>query len=126
MDDYAASDAALPLPGLDDAPAGRDVSKLELAARRSIGALHAAGLLDDSHAVALELVLSLSRAVGRASDRGQAAAAAMGAAQLREAWAMLPTIQGDQSGDEWDQLARELREASEAERRRHAQARMTA
>jgi hypothetical protein len=45
----------------------------------------------------------------------------MAAAQLREAWATLPQPEDATVGDEWDTLARELREAAAAERARHAQ-----
>jgi hypothetical protein len=106
VDDSAATEQ-LALPGLDDRPAG-PLTQLEQAMRRSIAAL--------------ELCLALARAVGRATDKGQAAAAAMAAAQLREAWQLLPEPGGAAAGDQWDQLARELREASELERQRHAQA----
>lgn len=119
MDDSAQEQLALP--GLDERPIGQ-LSQLEQAMRRSIRALSSAGLLDDSHAMPLELCLSLARAVGRATDKGQAAAAAMAAAQLREAWQLLPELASGGGGDEWEQLARELREASEQERQRHAQA----
>lgn len=120
MDDSAASEQ-LALPGLDERPAGQ-LTQLEQAMRRSIAALSSAGVLDESHALPLELCLALARAVGRATDKGQAAAAAMAAAQLREAWQLLPEPGGAGGTDAWDQLARELRQASELERQRHAQA----
>lgn len=112
---------ALALPGLTDAatPAG-GLTALEQATQRSLRALEAEGLLTERHAVTMQLVLDLAKSVGRASQKGQAAAAAMAAAQLREAWALLPQPEGSHQGDEWDQLARDLREAAALERQRHA------
>lgn len=107
------------LPGLEE-PAGRS-TPLEDAARKSIQALQAQGLLGPEHAITLQLVLDLARAVGQSAG-SHASAAAMAAAQLREAWATLPQpVEDGGDGDQWDQLARELREAAAAERRRHAQ-----
>lgn len=123
MDDYAAADSSLPLPGLA-APDRGGVTELERAARRSLAALDSAGLLQENHAVLMQLVLDLARAVGLGAASGRASAAAMAAAQLREAWAMLPTLDMDTgSGDEWDKLAMELRAQADAERaRQRAQA----
>lgn len=112
--------SALALPGLDDHTRAGGITALETAARRSLAALQASGLLEDRHAVTMQLVLDLARSVGRASDKGQAAAAAMAAAQLREAWALLPQPDGGHQGDEWDELARDLRQAAADERARHA------
>jgi hypothetical protein len=111
--------AALALPGLDDPTPAGGLTALETAARRSLAALQASGLLEDRHAVTMQLVLDLARSVGRASAKGQAAAAAMAAAQLREAWALLPQPDGGSEGDEWDELARDLRHAAAEERTRH-------
>jgi hypothetical protein len=113
--------AALPLPGIGDAQptSAGGITPLEQACRRSLAALEDAGLLSERHAVTMQLVLDLSRSVGRASNKGQAAAAAMAAAQLREAWALLPQPDGAEQGDEWDELARDLRAAAAEERTRH-------
>jgi hypothetical protein len=110
------------LPGLEPPTEHHAPSQLEAAARRSLEALHAAGLLTEAHAMPMALVVELARVVGRAVTNGQGAAAAMAAAQLREAWTMLPDLEGAGAGggDEWEQLARELRKASEDERRRIA------
>lgn len=111
----------LPLPGLDEVtPAAGGPTALEASARRSLAALERQGLLDERHALTMQLVLDLARAVGRAAAKGQAAAAALAAAQLREAFGLLPQPDGGDQGDEWDQLARDLREAAAEERKRHA------
>lgn len=113
--DYAAADAALP--GLGDAPAGE--TELETAVRRSLAALDAAGLLQETHAMAMQLVLDLARAVGIGTRNGRASAAAMAAAQLREAWSLLPELDmASGQMDEWEKLAKDLRRAAELERER--------
>lgn len=122
--DYAPADDTLPgLPGLGEAPEG--VSVLEAAARRSLQALADASLLNESHALPMALVLDLARSVGKAVAKGQGAAAAMAAAQLREAWQLLPDLDGAAAGggDEWDKLARKLRADYDTERQRLAAAR---
>lgn len=69
-----------------------------------------------------QLVLDLSRAVGLGTASGRASAAAMAAAQLREAWLMLPAMDpGTGLNDEWDKLAQDLREAADTERARQRQ-----
>src|SRR5213075_947187 len=95
---------ALPLPGLDDPTPAGGVTELETAARRSLMALDQAGLLEPRHALTMRLVLDLARAVGRSAQKGQAAAAAMAAAQLREAWALLPQPVDGSAGDAFDEL----------------------
>lgn len=121
VDDSSSLEAGgdVALPGLESStPRTTD---LEAAARRSLQALDAAGVLGPQHAMTMQLILDLARAVGLAS-RSHASAAAMAAAQLREAWATLPQLaDATDDGDEWDRLARELREAAAAERQRHAQ-----
>jgi hypothetical protein len=73
----------------------------------------------------MQLVLDLSRAVGVATRDRKASAAAMAAAQLREAWLLLPELDpGSGQVDEWDKLARELR--AEADRERERQRRQAA
>lgn len=123
--DFAAADATLPLPGLEDP--GDGVTELETAVRRSLKALDQAGVLTETHALPMQLVLDLARAVGMATRAGRASAAAMAAAQLREAWQLLPVVDM-QSGvsDQWDQLAQDLRREAQAEteRRRAHQAQL--
>jgi hypothetical protein len=115
--DYAAADSGLPLPGLQDQANG--VTELETAVRRSLAALDAAGLLTEVHAMPMQLVLDLARAVGLGTRSGRASAAALAAAQLREAWALLPALDATGSGgDEWDALAVQLRREADAERAR--------
>lgn len=117
--DYAAADAALPLPGLEDP--GEGVTELETAVRRSLAALDKAGLLQETHALPMQLVMDLARAVGLSTRAGRASAAAMAAAQLREAWLLLPELDMNTGKvDEWDKLAADLRRSAEleAERRR--------
>lgn len=113
------SEAQDALPGLEDGVTRR-TTDLEDAARRSLRALADAGVLGPQHAMTMQLVLDLARAVGQASG-SHASAAAMAAAQLLEAWASLPQPADETVGDEWDTLARELREAAALERARHAQ-----
>lgn len=120
--DYAAADSGLPLPGLEDQVGGR-VTELETAVRRSLKALDDAGLLQETHAMPMQLVLDLARAVGLGTRSGRASAAALAAAQLREAWAMLPTLDlGSGVADEWEKLAKQLREEADAERDRQRRA----
>lgn len=106
------------IPGLER-PAGKPTA-LERAADRSLASLAEAGVLGPQHDLTVQLVRDLARAVGQAAGT-HASAAAMAAAQLREAWATLPQPEDATVGDEWDTLARELREAAAAERARHAQ-----
>lgn len=107
-----------PLPGLEDTQPG-GLYPLEVAARRSLAALEAAGLLNASHALPMALVLSLAQAVAYSSATGKASAAALAAAQLREAFGLLPALEVSAAGgDEWDQLAADLRASAESERAR--------
>lgn len=120
--DYAAADSGLPLPGLAD-QAGGQVTELETAVRRSLAALDAAGLLHETHAMAMQLVLDLARAVGLGTRSGRASAAALAAAQLREAWALLPTLDMTTGqADEWEKLATDLRHQADLERQRQRKA----
>lgn len=115
--DFAAADSGLPLPGLSAPDAG--VTELEVAARRSLAALDQAGLLQETHAMAMQLVLDLARAVGLGTRSGRASAAALAAAQLREAWLLLPALDmATGVADEWDKLAADLRREADAERAR--------
>jgi hypothetical protein len=84
----------------------------------------AAGQVDPAtHALPMELIRALARAVDRGVADRKASAAAMAAAQLREAWGMLPAVKGDDGEDDWAKLARELREAADQERARVARQR---
>lgn len=119
-------DVQQPLPGLEleapSTPAG-GVTPLEAAARRSLAALAVDGGLTEAHALPMQLVLDLAGAVGRAAAKGQGAAAAMAAAQLREAYQLLlPELPDVKPGDSWDELAAELREAAQLERTRAREA----
>lgn len=116
--DYAAADAALPLPGLDTPAAG--MTALERAARRSLDALDKAGLLNETHALPMALVLDLARAVAMGTSTGKASAAALAAAQLREAFLLLPVLDDAPAQDEWDQLAIRMRQEADRERARQA------
>lgn len=101
------------LPGLGELePAAGGVTALELAARRSLEALAAAGVLTEAHALPMALVMDLARAVAIGTRTGHASAAAMAAAQLREAWLMLPELpDAPPEGDPWAELVAELRAA---------------
>lgn len=113
----------VPLPGLEaiEIEPGHLVAShggltpLEVAARRSLAALDAAGVLTEAHALPMALVLDLSRAVAVGTRTGKASAAAMAAAQLREAFAMLPDLPaGTAEDDPWTLLVAELRKAGAA------------
>jgi hypothetical protein len=104
--------ADTPLPGLEDDGRPTGVTELELAARRSLSALAAAGVLDESHALPMALIMDLARAVAIGTRTGHASAAAMAAAQLREAYAMLPALPDAPTDDDpWSVLVAELRAA---------------
>lgn len=82
------------LPGTDP-DAHQGASALEQAARRTLTALWEAGSLGPQHALAMQLVIELSRAVDAGTRAGRASAVAMAAAQLRETWqALLPEDSG--------------------------------
>jgi hypothetical protein len=97
------------LPGMDDPTDGP--SPLEVAARRTLAALHAAGVLTEQHALPMALVLDLARAVSVGIRTGHASAAAMAAAQLRETYAMLPDLPDAPTADAWGDLVSDLRSA---------------
>lgn len=109
----APGDVDEPLPGLEPAQAGT-VGEVERAARRTIAAL--VGVLDDRHALTMQTVVTLARQLDRAagSAKSKDYGVANLAAQLREFLALLlpeETTEGG-AGDEWDELARELRAAA--------------
>lgn len=93
------------LPGLEPPEAG--ATRLERAAHEQIQHLRDAGLLTSDHAIAVQLVLDLSRAIGISARNGRASAMALAAKELREALALLPTATND---DAFDQLMRQLQE----------------
>lgn len=91
------------LPGMSDvAPA---LTGMERAARVMLGRLDAQNLLDDGHALTVQLILDLSAVIGRAALKGQAAGMALASRELREAIALLPTA----GNDAWEQMMRDMR-----------------
>lgn len=95
-----------PLPGMADlAPAE---TPLEVAARLQIEDLRSRGLLDQSHAITVQLVLDLARVVGLSAAKGKAAGAALAARQLQDAVAALPSARADS----FEQLSSKLRAVS--------------
>lgn len=110
--DFERDEAALP--GLDaprpHAPA------IVLATRRTIAQLHTAGLVDESHAMLLQLLLDLAEVVDSGRRQGRASAVAMAAAQMLAAYAVLvpptPPDEGGGQGDAFDELAADLRRAA--------------
>jgi hypothetical protein len=111
----------LPLPGLE--PAAPGLSPIERAARRTLSALKAVDLVDERHALPMQLILDLSTVVGAACRKGQAAAAAMATAQILAALAtLMPEAEGGE-GDGYDQLAADLRSAALDSARRAAEVR---
>ena len=76
------------LPGLE-APASGSEPAMVQAARTTLHALRADGVLTDRHAVLVALVLELAQAVAAGSRTGRASATAMAAAQLRETMLVL-------------------------------------
>lgn len=106
-------DDAPVIPGLEPPkPAESDLVK---AARRTIAAVDAAGLLTERDALTCALILDLSAAVAAGKSAGRASAAAMAAAQLLAAIDRLPTPpEGGEEDDPYTRLARELRDAANA------------
>jgi hypothetical protein len=76
------------LPGIRLEPDERD-SPMVASARLSLGALSAAGRLEDRHAVLVQLVLSLAGAIDAGVRSGRASAVAMAAKQLLETMLVL-------------------------------------
>lgn len=97
-------------PDLDDAPAIGSPSELEEAARASIRALDAAGLLKPRHALTVHLILSLARSLGAEMQRGKITVAMSQATkQLLDAWATLP--EPIDTSTEWDTFVEALMNA---------------
>lgn len=105
---FEAADVALPGLGEEDREPAR--SLLVDAARRSIAALSASGVLDETHALPCRLLLQLAEAVDVGVRSGKASAAAMAAAQLIATYELLlPAEAKGGETDEWTQLLAELR-----------------
>lgn len=89
-------------------------SHIEKSAQATLAALDQAGVLQPRHALTCQLVLELARAVGTGLTFGKVTiATATLAKQLMEAIDTLPTEALDQDGDDWDQLAADLRAAAQ-------------
>lgn len=96
-----------PLPGMTEPTAAP--SPLEAATRRTIAALDADGHLDESHAVLLQLCLTLARAIDAGSRHGKASAVAMAARELRETFlALIPEDSEGGESDEWSRFLDQL------------------
>lgn len=104
-----------PLPGLElrEAPTG----EVEQAARRTIAALAADGLLEDRHAAVCQALVSVARAYDRAmtSAKAKEYAVANLHAQLLATLEALPSPEAGVEDDEWTKFQREL-ERAERER----------
>jgi len=101
-----------PLPGLElrESPTG----EVEQAARRTIAALDADGLLEDRHAAVCQALVSVARAYDRAmtSAKAKEYAVANLHAQLLATLEALPTPAASDDDDPWTQFQRQV----EAER----------
>lgn len=71
------------------------------AAKSYLAELTREGLLDGSHILSCQLVLSLAEAIGKAAGKGQASAMSFASKELREAMALLPK---KQTVDSFEQL----------------------
>lgn len=98
------------LPGLEE-PAHRE-SEIVAAARRSLRALEAVGLLDERHAVLCQQMIELARVIDAGRWQGKASAVAMAAAQLLATYqVMVPESEGGEN-DEWSELVAEFRRSA--------------
>lgn len=117
-----------PLPGLEpDAPADGAIVK---AARRTLRALEQSGDLEDRHAVMAAALVVAARSLDRAAAPGgktKEYAVANLTREIRETWTALQpeTVEGD-AGDEFTDLANQLRDAMADEQRRSAAVRDSA
>lgn len=104
--------AAPMLPGLEEPT--RLEPAIVTAARRTIAAVEASGLLTERDALTCALVLDLAEAVASGKTGGRASAAAMAAAQLLAAMDRLPKPPegGGDGGDPYANLAEQLRQAA--------------
>lgn len=94
------------LPGM--APIDPVQTPLETAAHVMLEQLRADELLKPQHALVVQLVLDLARAIGLSATKGRAAAMALAAKELREALALLPAPEAD---DAFAQLMQEIANA---------------
>ena len=100
------------LPGLTLGSSGTTPSELETAARATIQALDEGGLLEPRHALTVQLILGLSRSLGRDMAMGKITVAMSQATrQLLDAIATLPVPTGAPADDAWDALASALANA---------------
>jgi len=109
------TDQAAPmLPGLEEPT--RTEPSIVTAARRTIAAVEAAGLLTERDALTCALILDLAEAVASGKRGGRASAAAMAAAQLLAAMDRLPKPPegGGADADPYARLAQDLRDAAHA------------
>lgn len=89
----------------NDAP-----GELELAARRQLDRLTAAGLLTEDHDIMRAAILSLAKTMSAAERKGASVGLSHTSKELREWFAMLPTPPAPD--DEFTQLMRSLEGAS--------------
>lgn len=106
------SDEAPTLPGLE--PPAPSAGAMELATRKTIAALEAAGLLEERHAMTCQLMIELAQSVEAGRKARRASAVAMAAAQLREAFLSLPEPEGGSGDgdDPWTALEQKLSDAA--------------
>lgn len=95
------------LPGMG--PESPGPSRIEAAAERQIAFLESQGRLTEDHAIVVELIRDLARAVGSSSVQRRGSALAMTAKELREALALLPAP--TKATDGWTELERTLQSA---------------
>lgn len=102
------------LPGLDPQPAvTRLRDKLEQSVEDTIEAYREAGLLRPIDAATAELARQMAVTVAIGVRSRRSTGAALAARELRETLAMLPQPpEVDPNGDEWTQLASDLRRAA--------------
>lgn len=68
---------------------------METAARVMLAHLNEQGLLGPQHALQVQLVMDLARAIGISAQKGRAAGMALASRELREAFALLPQSTDD-------------------------------
>lgn len=98
------------LPGLEEPT--RPEAEIVAAARRSLRALEAVGLLDERHAVLCQQMIELAKVIDAGRRSGRASAVAMAAAQLLATYqAIVPESEGGDN-DEWSELVAEFRRSA--------------
>lgn len=102
------------LPGMDPDPAaGKILSALERSVEQTIVAYSDAGLLRPIDAATAQLAREMATTVTIGIRSRRSTGAALAARELRETLAMLPQPPDvDPDGDEWSQLAADLRRAA--------------